>query len=84
MKQRSQVDVAGGHGPIVPCRSMPWGVTQWPHPPCHVIDPCEGLHTASPPLILVGLIQRMTLSCLGSTSPLSYSWRGKTDLQTAI
>ena len=68
--------MAGGRGPIVQCRPMPRGIARWPHPPCHVTDPCEGLHTASPPLIQVSLIQRMMLSCLGSTGPLSYTWRG--------
>ena len=68
----------------MPRQTMPRGIDRWPSPPCHVTDPCEGLHTASPPLIQVGLIQRMTLSCLGSTGPLLYTWRGETDLQTAF
>ena len=53
-------------------------------PPCHITNPWESLHTTSPPLIQVGLIHRMRLSCLGSTGPLSSTWRGQTDLQTAF
>ena len=78
------MDVAGGPGPIGPSRPTPCGIGRCHRGPCHITDPCEGLHTASPPLIQVGLIQRMTLSCLGSTGPLLYTWRGETDLQTAF
>jgi hypothetical protein len=53
-------------------------------PPCHIIDPRESLHTASPALIQVGLIQRWRLSCLGLLGPPSHTWRGQTDLQTAF
>jgi hypothetical protein len=81
---RRQVDMARGHGPIVQHRSTPPGIAQWPHPPCHVTDPWESLHTASPALIFVGLIQRWRLSCLGLLGPPSYTWRGQTDLQTAF
>ena len=56
----------------MPRQTMPRGIDRWPRPPCHVTDPCEGLHTASPPFIQVGLIQRS----LGSMGPLSYPWRG--------
>ena len=51
-------------------------------PPYHVTDPWDGLLTASLALIHGGLIQRCTLSCLGSMGPLSYTWRTKIDLQT--
>jgi hypothetical protein len=47
-------------------------------------DPWDGIHTASPVLIHIGLIQGMKLSCLGSMGPLSNTWRGQTGLQTAL
>ena len=77
MKHRRQVDMAGGCGPIGPCRPMPCGIAQRHPGPCHVIDPHDGLHTASLPLI-----QRMMLRSHRSLGPLSYTWRTKTDLQT--
>ena len=81
MKQRRQVDVAGGHGPTVPHWSTPKGIARRPHPPCHVTYPREGLHTTSPPLIHVGLIQRTTLSSHGSLGPLSLTRKAQTNLQ---
>ena len=81
---RRQVDMVGGHVPIGPCWPMPSGITRRPYPPCHVTDPWEGPHTASPALIHVGLIQRWKLRCLGSMGPLPSTWRGQTDLLTAL
>jgi hypothetical protein len=65
----------GGRGPTCHVSRRHLASPDGPNP-CHVTNPREGLHTASPPLIQVGLIQRMTLSCLRSTGPLSYTWRG--------
>ena len=76
--------MAGDQGPTGPCWPMPCGIGRCHPCPCHITDLWDGLHTASPPLIQVGLIERMMLSCLGSMGPLSYTWRGQTDLQTTI
>jgi len=74
--------VIGGHGPTWWGRPMPPSIARWPHHRCHVTDPWESLHTASPKLIHVGLIQGWRLSSHGSMGPLSSTWRGQTDLQT--
>ena len=68
----------------MPHRLKPCGVGQCHPGPCHITDPWDGLFTASLALIHGGLIQRCTLSYLGSTGLQSYTWRGQTDLQTAI
>ena len=82
-EHRRQVDVAGGPGPIGSSRPTPCGIGRCHPGPYHVTNLREALLTASPALIHVGLIQRCTLSCLGSMGPPSSTWRGQTDLQTA-
>jgi hypothetical protein len=82
---RRQVGMTGGRGPTWWGRPTPPSVAQRPHPPCHVTDTLESLHTTLPALIHVGLMQRWRLSCLGSMGPLSFTWGGgKTDLQTDV
>ena len=83
-EHRRQMDVAGGPGPIGPSRPTPCGIGRCHRGPCHITDPCEGLHTASPTLIHVGLIQGMMLSCQGSLGPPSFTWEAQTNLQTTI
>jgi hypothetical protein len=68
--------VTGGCGPTWWGRPTPPGIARWPHPRCHITDLGECLHTASPTLIHVGLIQRWRLSCLRSMGPLSFTWGG--------
>jgi hypothetical protein len=52
--------------------------------PCHITDPWERLHKASPSLIQCRFDQWTRWSGLGSMGPLSSTWKAPTDLQTAF
>jgi hypothetical protein len=63
----------GAVGPYATSVKATWHRSMAP-PPCHVTDPREGLHTASPPLIQVNLIQRMMPNCLPLGKYKFYTW----------
>jgi hypothetical protein len=67
---------------------MPHGIGRWPTLPCHVTDLWES-QVAHPgvPLhswFLSWCIQRLRWSSLGSLSPLSFTWRAKTNFITDL